>query len=52
MVSATLSDNRRTQSKGPGRGSFFVTDSPDQFIKVGARFLGDVVESAVRLERF
>ncbi len=51
VVRATLSDNRRTQSNGPGRGSFFVTDSPDQFIKVGARFLGDVVESAVRLER-
>ena len=51
VVVETLSDNHRTQSNGPGRGSFFVTDSPDQFIKVGARFLGDVVESAVRLER-
>lgn len=51
VVSATLSDDHRTQLNGPGRGSFFVTDSPDQFIKVGARFLGDVVESAVRLER-
>ena len=52
VVRATLADNRRTQSNGPGRGSFFVTDSPDQFIRVGARFLGDVVESAVRLERY
>ncbi len=50
VVSATLA-HHRTQSNGPGQGSFFVTDSPDQFIKVGARFLGDVVESAVRLER-
>lgn len=51
VVGETLSATRRTQANGPGRGSFFVTDSPDQFIKVGARFLGDVVESAVRLER-
>ncbi len=51
IVNATLADNRRPQSNGPGRGSFFVTDSPDRFIKVGVRFLGDVVESAVRLER-
>ena len=34
-----------------GESSFFVTDVPDQFVKVGARFLGDVVESAVRIER-
>ena len=52
VVRATLADNDRTRSNGPGRGSFFVTDSPDQFIRVGARFLGDVVESAVRLERY
>ncbi len=51
VVVTTLPNNHRTQSNGPGRGSFFVTDSPDQFIKVGARFLGDVVESAVRIER-
>ena len=35
----------------PGEASFFVTDVPDQFVKVGARFLGEVVESAVRIER-
>ena len=51
VVSATLLDDHRTRSNGPGRSSFFVTDNPDQFVKVGARFLGDVVESAVRLER-
>jgi glutamate racemase len=34
-----------------GESSFFVTDMPDQFVKVGARFLGEVVESAVRIER-
>jgi hypothetical protein len=30
---------------------FFVTDAPDRFIKVGRRFLGEKVESAVRIER-
>ena len=34
-----------------GKHSFFVTDAPDRFIKVGGRFLGEKVESAVRIER-
>jgi glutamate racemase len=34
-----------------GSTSFFVTDVPDRFIKVGSRFLGSAVESAVRIER-
>ena len=50
-VAATLADAGRAASAGPGRGSFFVTDVPDQFVKVGARFLGDAVASAVRVER-
>jgi hypothetical protein len=36
---------------GIGNHSFFVTDAPDRFIKVGGRFLGEEVESAVRIER-
>ena len=36
---------------GKGIHSFFVTDAPDRFIKVGRRFLGEKVESAVRIER-
>ncbi len=28
-----------------------LTDAPDRFIKVGQRFLGEKVESAVRIER-
>ena len=36
---------------GSGSVSFFVTDVPDRFIKVGARFMGHKVESAVRIER-
>ena len=37
-----------------GRGadaSFFVTDAPERFVKVGARFLGAQVDSAVQLDR-
>ena len=36
---------------GSASVSFFVTDVPDRFIKVGARFMGHPVESAVRIER-
>jgi glutamate racemase len=33
-----------------GSGSFFVTDAPERFMKVGARFLGSPVD-AVQIER-
>ena len=36
---------------GAGRQSFFVTETPDRFVRVGRRFLGPQVESAVRIER-
>jgi glutamate racemase len=36
---------------GGGGASFFVTDLPDRFVRVGQRFLGERVESAVRIER-
>ena len=36
---------------GPGSTSFFVTDAPDRFVRIGQRFLGARVESAVRIER-
>jgi glutamate racemase len=44
---------KTTPGKKGGKGvhSFFVTDTPDRFIKVGRRFLGEKVESAVRIER-
>ena len=34
-----------------GSVSFFVTDVPDRFVRVGQRFLGAQVESVVRIER-
>jgi len=36
---------------GGGSVSFFVTDVPDRFVKVGGRFMGQKVDSAVRIER-
>jgi glutamate racemase len=36
---------------GAGRQSFFVTETPDRFVRVGRRFIGPQVESAVRIER-
>jgi glutamate racemase len=36
---------------GDGSVSFFVTDVPDRFVKVGTRFMGQKVDSAVRIER-
>lgn len=44
----TLKLARRT---GAGGQSFFVTETPDRFVRVGRRFLGPQVESAVRIER-
>lgn len=37
--------------RAAGSTSFFVTDVPDRFVKIGSRFLGSAVESAVRIER-
>ncbi|MGH7932634.1 MAG: glutamate racemase, partial [Candidatus Binataceae bacterium] len=36
---------------GGGARSFFVTETPERFVRVGRRFLGPQVESAVRIER-
>jgi glutamate racemase len=45
---ATLKLARR---RGGGAQSFFVTETPDRFVRVGRRFIGPRVESAVRIER-
>lgn len=50
VVQHTLLSAGLTRKKGAGQASFFVTDEPDRFVKVGARFLGHQVESAVRVE--
>jgi glutamate racemase len=50
-VEAALEKDALIRKNGNGVHSFFVTDAPDRFIKVGRRFLGEKVESAVRIER-
>ena len=37
--------------RAPASTSFFVTDVPERFVRIGQRFLGARVESAVRIER-
>jgi hypothetical protein len=50
-VESVLKKSVLIRKGGKGVHSFFVTDAPDRFIKVGRRFLGEKVESAVRIER-
>ena len=50
-VAALLKRRSLARKKGNGAHGFFVTDAPDRFVKVGQRFLGEKVESAVRIER-
>jgi len=50
-VRELLSAHRLAAKGGNGRRSFFVTESPDRFVKVGRRFFGPEVESSVRIER-
>jgi len=50
-VATLLAARGLTRQDGPGTTSFFVTDAPERFVRVGQRFLGARVESAVRIER-
>lgn len=50
-VTAQLDALRLARGRGAGRQSFFVTESPERFIRVGRGFFGPEVESAVRIER-
>ncbi len=49
-VAAALDERRLRRNAAAGTGSYFVTDAPERFMKVGARFLGAPVD-AVQLER-
>jgi glutamate racemase len=51
VVGERLSREGLLRSNGEGGTSFFVTDVPDRFVRVGRRFLGERLESAVRIER-
>ncbi|HTW87047.1 MAG TPA: glutamate racemase [Candidatus Binataceae bacterium] len=50
-VRERLAESGLGRRAGAGRQSFFVTETPERFIRVGRRFLGPQVESAVRIER-
>jgi len=50
-TAALLTARDLARRSGAGSTSFFVTDVPDRFIRIGQRFLGARVESAVRIER-
>jgi glutamate racemase len=49
-VRAVLVERGLLRPRARGTGSFFVTDAPERFMKVGARFLGTPVD-AVQIER-
>jgi glutamate racemase len=50
-VSKRLTELRLTGPRRVGSQSFFVTETPERFVRVGKRFIGDQVESAVRIDR-
>jgi glutamate racemase len=50
-VADVLEARGLARRRGTGSASFFVTDVPDRFIRIGQRFLGARLESAVRIER-
>jgi glutamate racemase len=50
-VVSILKKKSLAREKGKASHGFFVTDIPERFIKVGHRFLGEKVDSAVRIER-
>ncbi len=50
-VAADLAERGLLATEPAGPSSFFVTDAPDRFVRVGARFLGAQVDSAVQIER-
>jgi len=50
VVDRVLGERKLHRASHSGNGSFFVTDAPERFMKVGARFLGAPVD-AVQIER-
>ena len=50
LVDEVLGERKLRRAGRGGSGSFFVTDAPERFMKVGARFLGAPVD-AVQIER-
>jgi glutamate racemase len=51
VAAEALASRGLARANGAGSASFFVTDVPDRFVRIGKRFLGSRLESAVRIER-
>lgn len=49
-VKRVLSKDGLLKKEGTGKRTFYVTDTPERFVKVGLRFLGDGLEHAQRVE--
>jgi glutamate racemase len=50
-VSKKLAALKLARPRGIGSQSFFVTETPERFVRVGRYFIGERVESAVRIDR-
>lgn len=50
-VHRLLEERRLLNIQSDGSISFFVTDVPERFVRVGSRFLGAGVDAAVQIER-
>jgi len=50
-VAAALAEHGLARTEGRGGASFFATDVPERFVRMGQRFFGARVESVVRIER-
>ena len=50
-VAAALAERGLARTDGHGGTSFFATDVPERFVRMGQRFFGARVESVVRIER-
>ena len=51
IVARELAERGLARTDGPGGASFFATDVPERFVRMGQRFFGARVESVVRIER-
>jgi glutamate racemase len=51
IVAAELATRDLARAGGRGGASFFATDVPERFVRMGQRFFGARVESVVRIER-
>jgi glutamate racemase len=50
-VNKKLAALKLARPRGNGSQSFFVTETPERFVRVGRYFIGERVESAVRIDR-